>query len=307
MKLSLPDGVWPTMITPFDEEKRIDWKALDSLIEWYIEKGVDGLFAVCQSSEMFYLSLQERFSLAKYVVEKVNKRCAVIASGHVSASLNDQIDELNMMGSSGVDAVVLVVNRLAKINEDSSVCIHNLETIVNYVNPELALGLYECPYPYKRLLEESEIQWLMDSKRFYFLKDTSCSPTIQNNRIRITGNSGFKLYNANSATLLNSVQSGYSGYCGVMGNFHPELYRILLEKSDGNPFVSELNHYLIASSVMEYQAYPVNAKYFLSLEGLPVNMETRVPSAKILTPSMKIEVEHFRSYSRLMSKRVLEV
>jgi 4-hydroxy-tetrahydrodipicolinate synthase len=44
------------MITPFTDDNRIDFKAVRALTEWYITKGCDGIFAVCQSSEMFFLS-----------------------------------------------------------------------------------------------------------------------------------------------------------------------------------------------------------------------------------------------------------
>ena len=54
-----PGGAWPVMLTPFTEEGKVDYKGLERLIEWYIENGVSGLFAVCQSSEMFFLSLEE--------------------------------------------------------------------------------------------------------------------------------------------------------------------------------------------------------------------------------------------------------
>lgn len=47
-------GVWPVMLTPFDEKREIDWASLEKLIDWYIAAGVQGLFANCQSSEMFF-------------------------------------------------------------------------------------------------------------------------------------------------------------------------------------------------------------------------------------------------------------
>ena len=46
------DGIIPAMLTPFDDQGAIDWSSLEALIEWYLEKGAEGLFAVCQSSEM---------------------------------------------------------------------------------------------------------------------------------------------------------------------------------------------------------------------------------------------------------------
>ncbi len=51
MSSYFPDGIWPTMVTPFDDSGEIDYPALDSMVDWYIENGSNGLFATCQSSE----------------------------------------------------------------------------------------------------------------------------------------------------------------------------------------------------------------------------------------------------------------
>ena len=59
------DGVWPVMLTPFTDDNEVDYEALGKLVDWYIENGVAGLFADCQSSEMFYLSLEERIKIAR--------------------------------------------------------------------------------------------------------------------------------------------------------------------------------------------------------------------------------------------------
>ena len=77
----IQDGVWPTMITPFTKGDDLDLGALESLVDWYIDGSVDGLFAVCQSSEMFFLSLEERVRLARAVVEFAEGRVGVVASG----------------------------------------------------------------------------------------------------------------------------------------------------------------------------------------------------------------------------------
>ena len=56
-------GLWPVMLTPFTDEGNIDYASLERLIDWYERNGATGLFAVCQSSETFYLSLRERVEL----------------------------------------------------------------------------------------------------------------------------------------------------------------------------------------------------------------------------------------------------
>ena len=66
--MSIDDGVWPVMITPFTEDNRIDYDSVLQIIDWYDRMGVAGIFAVCQSSEMFRLTLQERLTLMRFVV-----------------------------------------------------------------------------------------------------------------------------------------------------------------------------------------------------------------------------------------------
>ena len=70
-------GVYPTMITPYNKDGKIDFGAVDALVEWYWKKGCDGIFAACQSSEIFFLTLDERVALARRVKEKA----AALADG----------------------------------------------------------------------------------------------------------------------------------------------------------------------------------------------------------------------------------
>ena len=59
MEKKFPNGMWPVMLTPLQQNGDVDYPALEELINWYIKEGSSGLFAVCQSSEMFYLSMEE--------------------------------------------------------------------------------------------------------------------------------------------------------------------------------------------------------------------------------------------------------
>ena len=82
------------MLTPYTTGNRIDVQALERLTNWYIQQGVSGLFAVCQTSEMFLLSLEERELVAHTVVKAAAGRVPVIASGHVSDCEENQVEEL---------------------------------------------------------------------------------------------------------------------------------------------------------------------------------------------------------------------
>ena len=141
------EGIVPVMITPFTEGGEIDYAGLERLIEWYIAKGSDALFAVCQSSEMAFLSLAEREALAKFVVRQAAGRVPVVVSGHVSDDPHGQLEELLVAANSGADGVVLVTNHLDPKNRGTAALRGNLQWLLDQLPKDMPLGLYECPAP----------------------------------------------------------------------------------------------------------------------------------------------------------------
>jgi len=301
---TIADGVWPTMITPFLSDGSIDYPTLEKLIDWYIERGVTGLFAVCQSSEMFFLSLKERLDLARACVRFARGRVPVIASGHVAETVADQVEEAKMMADTGVEAVVLISNRFARHDEGDDVFKRNLERFLTGISDDVLLGFYECPAPYKRLISPALMKFGVESGRFGFLKDTSCRMGDIAEKLRIAKGSNFKLFNANAPTLLASLRAGAAGYSGIMTNFHADLYSWLCANWKTEPERSEeLQAFLGLASVIEYQLYPVNAMHALSLEGLPFKLVSRRADPSRYTESMRLEVEQLMAVSRAYSAR----
>ena len=256
-------GIWPVMLTPFTEQKEIDWTSLERLIEWYLSAGVHGLFADCQSSEMFFLSDEESLELVKFVVKCVKGRVPVVASGHTANAFNHQREQLIKMSDTGVDAVILISNRLALAGESDALALENLQRLTLDVPNHVDLGIYECPFPYKRLLSEETVAWCAQSGRYTFIKDTCCSLPIIKRRLALTKGSRLHLANANSQTLLASLQEGCQAYSGVMANFHPELYVWLYENFQTQPEKAQrLADYLSTAALAENLNYPVCAKSF---------------------------------------------
>lgn len=304
MKNQFPGGVWPVMLTPFTIEGEVDYPALEKLVNWYIENGVKGLFAVCQSSEMFYLTLEERVAVAKCVLKAAAGRVPVVASGHVSDSMEDQIAEVNAMAKTGVDAVILITNRLAKENESDEVWRENCKKLLEGIESDIPLGFYECPYPYKRLLSIENIKWCAESGRFYFLKDTCCDIAQIKAKLEAIEGTNLKLYNANTTTLLDSLRAGATGYSGVMANFHPQLYAWLCEHIEDEK-ADELSAFLSVASLIERQYYPVNAKYHLkTFEALPMETICRVKEADGMTETFKTEVKMLDELARQQIKQL---
>ena len=268
------------MITPFTEDGTIDEPAVLRLLAWYEQQGCNGVFAVCQSSEMFFLSLEERVHLARLCVEHAGG-LEVIASGHVSDTPEAQFREVQAIWDTGVKAVVLVTNRFAAQDEDDDIWIERASALLKAV-PDATFGIYECPYPYKRLITEKTLSWMISTGRFTFIKDTCCQEAMIRERLKLieamtpSGSHPIQLYNANTMTLLASLRDGAAGFCGVMGNFHPFVYSWFYRFYAQEPEKAErVQSMLTLLSLLESFCYPVCAKKHFQDLGIPMSLRTR--------------------------------
>lgn len=285
---SIPNGVYPVMLTPYTDDNTIDTGALNSLVKWYASKGCTGLFALCFSSEIFYLSLKEKLTYlneTKKAVKETGKDMCIVASGHTSCSIEAQAEELTAMWENGADVVCFVTNRLDLHNEGDKVWLSNAENLLAKLPSDIRLGMYECPSPYKKLYTPEILKWAKDTEKFYFLKDTCCDPQMIKERIDILRGSQVKLFNANAQTYLYSLKLGACGYSSVMTNFHPELYAWLTENFDKDPKLSEhIQSLLCMTSFTEALHYPTTAKYYLNSQGVKMNLHSRNNDVKEVTP-----------------------
>lgn len=303
MTKEFPNGVYPVMLTPFTENNEVDYEALGKLIDWYIEKGVNGLFADCQSSEMFFLSLEERVKIGEFVKKHADGRVPVVTSGHISDSLEDQAKELTAIAGTEADAVILLTNRLAKENESDEVWLENLKKLLEMIPKDVPLGFYECPYPYKRIISPELLKWCADTGRFYFIKDTSCDIENMKAKLEVIKGTNLKLFNANTSILLETLELGASGYSGVMANFHPELYVKLCNIYKENPSKArKIADFLTVASLIERQVYPVNAKFYQKSIGNFNSIMTRTRDIKELNATGILEIQQFIRFNEEFEK-----
>lgn len=284
--MMISKGLYPTMVTPFDDNGNIDFSDLHKFIIKLEEDGSDGLFAVCQSSEMFNLSMKEKIQLASYV--KKNSGLDVIASGHTQKDSEEQIEAMKKMADTGVDAIVLISNGFANEDEDDGIFIKNLDYfLTNFKNP-IPLGIYECPYPYKRLLTDKTLEYILDTGRFVFLKDTSCDRDIMKRRMGIIDGSGFGLYNAHVEYVADTVKMGAAGFSGVMANVSVKLVKCIMEDPELKEIFTKQAYNLVIELAEHLRSshYPVSAKAMLVDMGIFTTINTRVKDHNLYTKEM---------------------
>ncbi len=280
-------GVYPTMVTPYRADGTVDLAAVRALVRWYSAMGCDGIFAVCQSSEIHCLTLEERVAIARTVCEEAAAleaagapHMTIVGSGHVSDDAAEQAKELCAIAGTGVQALILISNRLDIANTSDEAWCAELDALIAAL-PDIPLGIYECPRPYKRLLTPAMLDHITRTGRFAFVKDTCCDAAEMARRIKQiedTPTQGYRplLFNANAQTLLATLQAGAAGYCGVMANFHPDLYVRLCRSWQTKPeSAALLAAFLSQGAFIESLTYPAIAKYHLNKCGVAMPTHSR--------------------------------
>src|SRR5690606_26033276 len=161
----------PVMLMPFREDKSIDYVALDSLVDFYLESGAGGLFANCLSSEMFDLSMEEMLQSVTHIVKRVNGRVPIVATGSFGATLAEQASAVQKIYSTGVSAVILITGLLAKESESEEVFRTNVLELLALTG-DVPVGFYECPVPYKRVISSEMLGEFVKTGRVKYHKDT---------------------------------------------------------------------------------------------------------------------------------------
>lgn len=270
-------GIIPVMLTPFNEKNEVDYDGLRKLTDWYIDNGADTLFAACQSSEILFLSLDERIKITETVIDQTNGRIPVVTSGHIGDTFEKQVEELTAMYRTGADAVILITNRLDPNNEGTAVMKQNFERLLNALPSDITLGLYECPVPYRRLLSDEEISYFAAFDNMVVLKDVSCDLETVKRRIKLTKNSKLRIVNANAAIAFEAMKVGSEGFSGVFNNIHPDLYAWLYKNKDSaDPLVNEIANFLAICGAAESFGYPNIAKLMHTKIGTFKHYNSRV-------------------------------
>lgn len=308
--------IFTTMITPYTATGEVDLDTAEKYVDFYFENGLTGIFAVCQSSEIFYLSLEERVELNKRIyahakkLERVHGRpFTVVSSGHIGETIEEQIRELNAIWKSGTDALILITNRLDINNEGDDVWIANCQKLIDALPDDVKLGLYECPYPYKRLVTPKILDFCIKTGKFYYIKDTCCDASVMAERCKLLKGSRLKLLNANCQTLLESMKNGADGYCGIMCNYHPRLYAWLADNYESNAQNAELVQSVIGSLGFTEVGlpYPLTAKYHMNLCGIPTENIARNRKSGELTDYARSCMKQMKLLTDRLENYLMEV
>jgi len=116
MSVSKFTGTAVAIITPFNDDKSIDFDSLGNLIEHYLENGIDYFVVLGTTGENAVLSCDEKNQIIDYCVEKVNGRAPIVA-GFGGNNTEQVINSIKSRDFTGIDAVLSVSPYYNKPNQ----------------------------------------------------------------------------------------------------------------------------------------------------------------------------------------------
>jgi 4-hydroxy-tetrahydrodipicolinate synthase len=304
-----PKSFVPVMLTPFKENGEIDFDSLTALTEYYLSAGATGLFANCQSSEMFVLSGEERIAITDHVIKVANGAVPVVATGTFGRDINEHADFVKRIYDLGVEAVILITSLLAQKDESDDILEDHVFQLI-HKTPNIPLGFYECPEPYKRVLSAKQLGAFVDTGRVIYHKDTCLDIEKVREKIRVTSkHPSFGLYDAYMAHAVESLRSGSTGLSCIQGNYFPELIVWLCNNYDNaalSEHVSSVQQFFIDQMDVMHASYPLVAKYFLKKRGIIKSEFSRIAVDKFDSEVQADLDELYEKSIRLMNEIDLE-
>lgn len=100
-------GSGVALVTPFHDDRSIDFDTLGALVEYQIENGTDCIIACGTTGESATLNDKEHLSVVEYVVKKVNGRIPVVA-GTGSNDTRHGIELCKEAANLGADGLLTV-------------------------------------------------------------------------------------------------------------------------------------------------------------------------------------------------------
>lgn len=280
------------MLTPFQETGAVDYPALAQLVDFYLEAGAAGLFANCLSSEMYELTEEERLEVTQFVVTQTAGRVPVVATGTFGGPIAQQAEFVKRIYQTGIQAVIVITGLIADEDESDAVFLERMHQLIDLTDG-IPLGFYECPVPYKRLINTEILNELLPTGRLIYHKDTCLDDQEVAHRIAAGAGYQFGLYDAYMVNAVSSLRAGAAGLSCIQGNEFPELIVWLcnnFDQTDKQPDIDRVQQFFVDCMDLVHSAYPIIAKYTLQKRGLPISLYTRRDVGQ-LTPELQRDMD----------------
>lgn len=228
MKPFVPKGIIPAMVTPLDDQGRINEGALRKLTNHLIDGGVHGLFPVGSQGEFFSLIFEQKKEAIRIVVDETRDRVPVYA-GTGAVTTREAIETTKMAQDLGVSAVSAITPYFLVPSQRELIAHY---TAIAKACPNLPILLYsnpdrtQVPFPTSTVLELAAVENIVG------IKDSSGDMSLTAEYIRLTRGMDFHVLMGRDTLIYAALCYGAKGSICATGNVDPrvpvEIYEAFL-------------------------------------------------------------------------------
>ncbi len=270
-------GVGVALVTPFNEDTSIDFKALEKLLEHTTQNGVDYLVVLGTTGEAATMNKDEKQAVLNFVVEFVNGKLPIVAGfgGNNTSELTSTISKYDL---NGVDAILSVA---PAYNKPSQRGIYQHYKSLSMVSPKPII-LYNVPGRTScNISAETTINLAKDFNNIVAIKEASGNfeqiMTIVKNKPK-----DFVVISGDDMLTLPLMSVGVEGVISVVANALPKEFSDLVKfalKGEFNNALAIQNQLLEIMNTLFEDGNPSGVKAALKILGI-IKEHFRLP----LTP-----------------------
>lgn len=206
------------IVTPMFKDGSVDWKSLESLVEWHIEQGTNSIVAVGTTGEASTLDFDEHIEVIKEIVRIANKRIPIIA-GTGANSTTEAIALTQAAKDVGADAVLLVTPYYNKPVQEG--LYQHYKAIAEAVDiPQI---LYNVPGRTGVDMHNDTVVRLAEFKNIVGIKDATGDVARGAALIEALKDTQVVVYSGDDATAWQLILAGAKGNISVTANVAPKI------------------------------------------------------------------------------------
>jgi len=267
-------GAGVALITPFNEDKSIDYSALERLIEDQIQGGIDYFVVLGTTGETPALSDVEKKEIVRFVTEKNAGRLKIVVGmgGNDTLALVKAIQNANF---DGVDAILSVTPYYSKPTQEG--LFQHFKAVVE--TSPVPVILYNVPGRTGVNMEaETTIRIANLSEKVVAIKE-ACGVLGQFTKIISDAPDYFKVISGDDGLTLPSISIGSIGVISVIANALPDQLSKLTHASlEGDmPAANQLHRQMAEMLKLIFkEGSPAGVKALMEMMGKAKN-QLRLP------------------------------
>ena len=269
-------GTGTALITPFKEDKSIDIVALQQLVDFQIENGVEYIVVLGTTAETATLTFEEKTLVKKTIIEHNNKRVPLVigVGGNNTASV---VEDLKTLDLGGFDAVLSVSPYYNKPSQEG---IYQHYKEISKASP-LPIIIYNVPGRTSSNIDPKTVLRLANACENIIGVKEAAGDLVQAMKLIQVLPTNFLVISGDDMIALPMTLAGGSGVISVLGQAYPkefsEMIRLGLRKSAAKAFEIQYQLMDVVELIFE-EGNPVGIKALLAiLEDVNISFEVRLP------------------------------